>query len=106
MGSIGSMNRTDTLHAAAKVAESLVRVNNALMDNRPATSDGSGNGRVEFYQYHWDWESTLLHFRFEATRHEYVIHDMLMGATELYRTNQPDRALNAWTEHILGYIHE
>jgi hypothetical protein len=95
------MERNDVLHKASQVAEAMVRVNNALMTPDMATYQPERD-RVEFYLYDYQGERTE-HFRFEATRHEFVIRDVL-SESDRWRGNSPDRALSNWASHILGYV--
>ena len=95
------MDRQTTLHKASEIARSLVTVGNALMGPGMATYQPERD-TVEFYLYDYQGDR-VEHFRFEATRHEYVIHDVLADA-ERSRTNTPDRALGTWASHILGYL--
>lgn len=97
------MERLDALSKASEIAQAMVRINN-VMSNDLATYQPERD-RVEFYLYRTDDGSTVEHFRFEATRYEYVIHDM-MADKERWRGNVPERALFTWASHILGYVNQ
>lgn len=95
------MERLDALFKAGEIARAMVVINNALMDNTMATYQPERD-RVEFYLYDSDGERAH-HFRFEATRHEYVIRDVL-GEHDRWRGNVPERALSNWAGHLLNYV--
>lgn len=96
------MERLDALRKASEIAQAMVRINNVLMDNTMATYQPERD-RVSFYLYGTDDGASVEHFRFEATRHEYVIHDVLAGA-DRWRGNVPERALSTWAGHLLDYV--
>ncbi len=97
------MERLDALYKAGEIARAMVVINNAIATDL-ATYQPERDS-VQFYAYDAEDGSSVEHFRFEATRHEYTITNVL-GAFEVWRGNQPERALSVWASHILGYVNQ